>query len=101
MGEKFDDNTLRQAFISLEYVTAQQKKLLELQNINSLGMFTEMKFEKSVVVFGMVVQLRQSTFNFWKIFITLLGSASRADPFKKNYKYIFSSNCTFLNFCGF
>ena len=38
LGEKFDDNTLRQAFISLEYVTTQQKKLLELQNINSLGM---------------------------------------------------------------
>lgn len=36
LGEKFDDNTLRQAFISLEYVAAQQKKLLELQNINSL-----------------------------------------------------------------
>ena len=49
LGEKFDDNTLRQAFISLEYVTAQQKKLLELQNINSLGMFTEIKFEKSLI----------------------------------------------------
>ena len=83
MGEKFDDNTLRQAFISLEYVTAQQKKLLELQNINSLGMFTEIKFEKSVIVFGMVVRLRQSTFNFWNFFITLLGSASGGDPFEK------------------